>query len=97
MELKLTSFKSWLDLSDDQLPSRNHAEAHQRHLIRTKKTPITQEIPRVSRSHVSGTRVKDQILKQKKFSWCSYHLENYKDFRSPMPVPGDREQYVFFS
>lgn len=42
MELKLRSFKSWLDLSDDQPLPRNTPS----HFIGMKDAPITQKMPR---------------------------------------------------
>lgn len=75
----------------------SHLEAMQEptksHLISTTDTTITQEIPRDIK--MFGSRVKDQMFKQNML-WCSYHLGNYKSFRSSVSGNGGRDQYIFF-
>ena len=60
----------------------------QSHFIRSKDTPIIQQVTRVLGA-VSGAGVKDQIWNQRCFQ-CSYHLR-YKDFESSL----QRWTYIF--
>jgi len=53
------------------------------------------KFPKGFRSSTTGTKVKNQILEQK-IPLDSYHLRNYKDFRSSVPgTGGQRPVYIF--
>ena len=90
MGLKIPSFKPWFHLSGTLPHPEAIQEPTRKCLIRTEDTPVTQEIPR-SLGALSGSRSPANTRTK---GTPSYHIRNYKGFRSSARNQG--RLYVFF-
>ena len=65
-------------------------EPTKHYLIRAKDVPITQAVPSDLEALYQKPGSKTKYL-NRKGSWCFYHLENYRSFRSSVLGTGGRD------